>query len=83
MGALFIPSLALALATWSGGSKLFEVVYLALWYAGPGPLGVLTPLDFMGASNAALAAGMPLVYLAITPALLAIAVAGRWRRLRV
>ena len=29
-GALFIPTLALALGVWSGSSKLFEVVYM-LW----------------------------------------------------
>jgi hypothetical protein len=30
VGALFIPTLALALGVWSGGGKLFEVVYLLL-----------------------------------------------------
>ncbi len=39
-GALFIPTMALTLGVWSGSSKLFEVLYLFLWYLGPGePFG--------------------------------------------
>ena len=30
VGALFIPTLALALGVWTGGSKLFGVVYMLL-----------------------------------------------------
>ena len=44
--AVFIPSLALALGTWTGGSKAFEAVYIAWWYAGP--LHHTRDLDFMG-----------------------------------
>ena len=81
VAALFIPTLALTLAVWSGGSKLFEVVYLVLWYAGP-LNQIVPPLDFMGASQAAPAAGMPLAYLLATLALLSIAQAGRRRQLQ-
>jgi len=35
VGCLFIPALAFALGTLSGSPRLFEVVYLLLWYAGP------------------------------------------------
>ena len=35
VGAIFIPSLALAFGTWTRTSKVFETVYLLLWYAGP------------------------------------------------
>jgi ABC-2 family transporter protein len=49
LAVLFIPTLALALSTWSGSSKLFEVVYLAIWYFGPLNHLVL-PLDFLSAS---------------------------------
>jgi hypothetical protein len=35
VGALFIPSLALAFGTWTGSSKVFEITYLMLWYIGP------------------------------------------------
>jgi hypothetical protein len=31
--AALIPALALALGSWSGGPRLFEVLYLILWYA--------------------------------------------------
>jgi len=81
VAALFIPSLALALAVWSGSGKLFEVVYLLLWYFGP--LNQLVPqLDFMGISETARAAGMPLVYLAATLALLGGAILGRRRQIQ-
>jgi len=32
VAALFIPSLALAAGVWTGSGKLFEVLYLSLWY---------------------------------------------------
>ena len=34
-GAFFIPSLALASGVWSGTSKLFEILYMVIWYLGP------------------------------------------------
>jgi hypothetical protein len=80
VGALFIPSLALLLGVWSGSSKLFEAIYIALWYAGPAQS---TPgLDFMGVSAAAVAAGLAPCYFAAVPAILALAFVGRWRQLR-
>ncbi|HSS52877.1 MAG TPA: ABC transporter permease, partial [Thermoanaerobaculia bacterium] len=57
IGALFIPTFALALGVWSGSSKLFEVDYLFLWYIGP--LNQTRPLDFMGAVPGAVKAGIP------------------------
>jgi len=75
VGALFIPALALCLGAWSGGSKLFEAVYTVLWYVGP--MQPVPALDFMAASNAALAAGMPLYFALAAAALLAVAFAGR------
>jgi hypothetical protein len=74
-GALFVPALALCLGAWSGGSKLFEAVYTVLWYVGP--MQPVAALDFMGASDAALAAGMPLYFGVAAAALVATAVAGR------
>lgn len=35
VGALFIPTLALALGYWSGSRKLFEVLFMLWWYMGP------------------------------------------------
>jgi hypothetical protein len=79
-GALFIPSLAVALGCWTGGSKAFEVTYAALWYAGP--INGVPSLDFMGATGAAVAGGVYLYYLIATAVLLAVAVLGRWRQMR-
>ncbi len=78
VGALFIPTFALALGVWSGSGKLFEVVYLLLWYIGP--LNQTRPLDFMGVVPAAVRTGMPLVWLAITAGLGIAAVLGRQRQ---
>jgi hypothetical protein len=81
VAAVFIPTLALALATWSGSGKLFEVIYMVLWYFGP--LQQIVPqFDFMAVSDKARAAGMPLVYLVVTVALLGIAIVGRRRQLQ-
>ncbi|HKF53165.1 MAG TPA: hypothetical protein VKB26_12700 [Candidatus Acidoferrales bacterium] len=80
VAALLIPSLALALGVWSGSSKLFEIVYLLLWYIGP--LHAVAQLDFMGVTPAAIAAGIPKFYLAATIVLMVIALAGRKRQLR-
>ena len=79
VGALFIPTLALALGLWSGSSKLFEVIYLVLWYIGP--MNQVPTMDYTGATPAGLASGMPLVFLGVTALLLAAAVAGRRRLL--
>jgi hypothetical protein len=75
VGALFIPSLALALGVWSGTSKFFEVIYLVIWYIGP--MNHVPALDYMGATRTGPVEGMPLIYLGLTALLAAAAVAGR------
>ena len=71
-GALFIPSLALALGVWTNSSKAFEAIYTLWWYVGPAHH---TPgLDFMGTSPAS---SQPGVYVAAAMILLA---AAYWRR---
>ena len=81
VGALFIPSLALALGAWSGNSKVFEVTYLLLWYAGP--MQQIRQFDYMGLSpEEPIAAGGPVVFLVATILLLALAMAGRRRQIR-
>lgn len=77
VGAAFIPALALAMGAWSGTSRPFEAVYLALWYIGP--LQRVPALDFMGAVPEGVKSGVPLAYLAATVALWIAAVAGRRR----
>jgi hypothetical protein len=79
VGALFIPTLALALGVWSGSGKLFEIVFLIFWYLGP--MQRVAPLDYLGAVPQAVEAGMPLVYLIATALLGLAAVAGRKRQL--
>lgn len=75
LAVLFIPALAIALATWSGSSRLFEVVYLAIWYFGP--MNHLVPfLDFLSTS-----ATTQLFYLAIVITLLGAAYFGRQKQL--
>jgi hypothetical protein len=80
IGAAFIPSLALALGTWSDANRAFEVLYVLLWYAGI--LGRVPALDLLGASRASIESGMPAHYLAATLALATLAVIGRHRQLR-
>jgi hypothetical protein len=78
-GALFIPTLALALGVWSGSNKLFEVVYMLWWYAGP--INRVEILDFMG-SGSDLQLGKVLLYGLFTILLFALAVLGRKRQIR-
>ena len=77
-GAVFVPSLALALGVWTGSGKSFQVVYLVLCYFGLA--NGVTALDFLGLGPAA--SGMPAYYLALTPILLGAAALGRVRQLR-
>ena len=71
-GALFIPSLALALGIWTSASKTFEAIYTVWWYIGPAHQ--LHGLDFMGTTPASSSA----VIYAIAAGLLLAAAA--WRR---
>lgn len=80
VGAVFIPSLALALGTWSNSNRVFEVLYTVLWYLGV--FGRDRAFDFLGASQASVEAGVPAYYLAGTLALMALAVLGRRNQLR-
>ena len=79
-GAVFVPTLALALGVWSGTGKVFEGLYTALWYIGP--MNGVPGLDFTGAANGARTAHYALLYLAIAVVLLAAAFLGRRRQLR-
>jgi hypothetical protein len=69
---VFIPTLALALGAWSGGSKAFEALYTVWWYIGPA--NHVPGADFIGASAASVRPGM---YLLFTGILLLSAYAGR------
>jgi ABC-type transport system involved in multi-copper enzyme maturation permease subunit len=76
-GSIFIPSLALASGVWSGTSKLFEILYMAIWYIGP--LNHAIPeLDFVGTTGN----GYPEFFIPLSIALIAAALIGRARQLQ-
>lgn len=79
VGALFIPTMALALGVWSGSGKLFEVLYLLLWYLGPA--NHMSDIDFMGVTGVLLPPRTPVLFCAITATLAVFAIAGRKRQL--
>ena len=75
-GAIFIPSLALASGVWSGTSKLFEILYMAIWYLGP--LNNAPGLDFIGSHSN----GYPQFFMPVSIGLIVFAIFGRSRQLR-
>ncbi len=75
-GAVFIPSLALALGVWSGNSKSFEALYTVWWYVGP--LHNTPGLDFIGTTPAS---SSPLRYFILALILLTASYMGRRARL--
>ena len=79
VGALFIPSLAFTLGVYAGSSKLFEVIYMLLWYSGP--VNKVPALDFTGSSINSGSARMPLIYLICTVVLFGLGVIGRRRQI--
>jgi hypothetical protein len=77
VGALFVPSLALALGTWTASSKAFEVIYTVIWYIGVANHARV--LDFTLSTDER---GLTLRWLVSSAALLAASWIGRWRSLR-
>ena len=47
--AIFIPSFALASGVWSNSHKLFEVLYVTMWYLGP--MNKVYEVDYLGANS--------------------------------
>ncbi|MBK8986186.1 MAG: hypothetical protein IPM39_08910 [Chloroflexi bacterium] len=78
-GALFIPSLALFLGVMGGTERPLQIVLLVFWYLGP--LNGLAFFDITGATHAALAQGVPWLYLALTPILFGLSLLIRWRQM--
>jgi hypothetical protein len=79
VGAGFVPALAMAAGSLTGGRKLFEVLYLLLWYVGP--LNHVASLDYTGAAAAASPFGPMLGFAVAAALLLAVAWAARKRAL--
>jgi hypothetical protein len=79
IGALFVPSFAVALGCWSGTSKLFQAIYLFLWYLAS-VQGVVY-VDFMGHFPPTVALGIPWIVALVTIGLLIAAALGRRRQI--
>lgn len=80
VGAVFIPSLALAMGIWSGTGKLFEAVYIIWWYIGP--VHHDRNLDFMFTSPQSFSWDVLRFYLVAAFLLLGIALLGRRRQIQ-
>ena len=81
VGAVFIPALALTAGVWTGTSRLFEVVFIVLWYIGA--INHVPVLDFMGVTGTAIAMHIPLAYGIAAIVLLFLACVGRQRHSQV
>jgi len=75
-GALFIPSFALASGVWSNSHKLFEVLYVTMWYLGP--LNKIYAVDYLGANSN----GNIKFFIPFSIALIIVTFIGRARQLR-
>ncbi len=73
--AIFVPSLALASGVWSGSNKLFEVLYLFIWYFGP--INHLLGLDFIGTQGS----GRPAFFIPLSLLLIALAIWSKKRQI--
>jgi hypothetical protein len=78
-GAMFVPSLALALGAWTGSGKFFEALYTITWYLGP--MNKLPQLDYAAAVDTPERAAITTGFVIATAALLAASFAGRKRQL--
>ena len=79
VGIAFVPALALACGVLTGNSRLFEALYLLLWYVAA--LNHVPDLDFTGAMAARTGLGVAAGYALATAALLAVAWTARQRQL--
>jgi hypothetical protein len=75
---VFVPALALACGVLTGDSRLFEALYLLLWYTAA--LNHVPTLDFTGAMAASTGLGVAAGYALATVVLLATAWAARRRQ---
>jgi hypothetical protein len=77
----FIPALALFTGVWTSGRRLFELVYVIVWYIGA--INRTPVLDFMGITNASLSMGIPFFFGALVLLLLPGAIYGRKLQMNV
>jgi len=81
IGAVFVPTLALAMGCWSNGNKLFEGAYLFTWYLAS--VHFVPYLDFMGRVPVAVNGGIPWLYAGLTLVLIVAVVVGRRRQIQI
>lgn len=74
--AIFIPSFALALGVFSNSHKLFEVLYMLVWYVGP--MNNVPAVDYLGAKSN----GNLIFFIPFSIVLIVAAFVGRARQLR-
>jgi hypothetical protein len=75
IGAVFVPTLALAMGSLSGTNKLFEAVYLFFWYLVA--IQNIPYLDFMGRYPEMIGMGIPWIYGGVAVVLFGMALLGR------
>lgn len=68
---IFPPSLALVAGLWTGSPRLFEALYLGLWYIGPLNGGFVA--DFAGVTARGTALGVPIAFAAVGAGLVVVA----------
>ena len=79
IAAAFVPALALAAGVVSGSRRLFEVLYILIWYVGP--MNQLPIVDYTGLADGTVAAGAPVTFAIAAILLLSAAAVFRARRL--
>jgi hypothetical protein len=79
IGAVFVPTLALAMGCWSGTNRLFEAVYLFFWYLVA--IQDVPYLDFMGRIPEMIGMGIPWIYAGVVIVLFGMALLGRRRQM--
>jgi len=78
-GIAFVPALALACGVLTGNSRLFEGLYMALWYVAA--LNHVPAIDYTGAMATKTGPGVAVAFAGVTAGLLAVAWAARRRQL--
>lgn len=78
VGALFVPAFALSMGTLSGSKKMFEVLYLMLWYIGP--INHVEVFDFLGTTAGAIYSEKLIIYLVLTIVMWGVALIARRRQ---
>jgi hypothetical protein len=81
MAVLLVPSLALMFGAWTGSSKIFEVFYLVVWYAGIA--NRFPAMDFIGLTPQAIIYQQPALILSSLIVCILFAFLGRRQQLHV